>query len=65
MLSSGASLATVGRSLGHTQARTTSRYAQLAPSVQREGLRVAGEKMAALAHQPPNAKVVSLKVDRP
>lgn len=65
MLSSGASLAVVGKSLGHTQARTTSRYAQLAPSVQREGLRVAGEKMAALARQPPNAKVVSLKVDRP
>ena len=48
MLSGGASLATVGNSLGHTQARTTARYAHLQSSVQREGLRMAGEKMAAL-----------------
>jgi integrase len=48
MLSGGASLATVGKALGHTQASTTARYAQLAASVQREGLRVAGERMSAL-----------------
>lgn len=48
MLSSGAPLAAVGKALGHTQARTTARYAHLAPSVQREGLRIAGERMAAL-----------------
>lgn len=48
MLSGGSSLATVGRALGHTQASTTQRYATLAPSIQREGLRAAGERMAAL-----------------
>ncbi len=47
MLSGGASLATVGKSLGHTQARTTSRYAQLAPSIQREAARMVGERMVA------------------
>ena len=48
MLSGGASLATVGKALGHTQASTTQRYATLASSVQREGLRAAGERMVAL-----------------
>lgn len=48
MLSGGASLATVGKALGHTQASTTARYATLSSSVQRDGLRAAGEKMAAL-----------------
>lgn len=48
MLSGGSSLATVGRALGHTQASTTQRYATLAPSIQREGLRDAGQRMAAL-----------------
>lgn len=55
MLSGGASLATVGKALGHTQASTTQRYAHLAPSVQRQALRDAGERMAALAtttHKP-------------
>lgn len=47
MLSGGASLATVGKALGHTQASTTARYATLSASVQREGLRAAGERMAA------------------
>lgn len=47
MLSEGSSLATVGKALGHTQASTTARYATLAASVQREGLRAAGERMAA------------------
>jgi integrase len=48
MLSGGASLATVGKALGHTQASTTHRYATLSATVQREGLRAAGERMAAL-----------------
>lgn len=48
MLNGGASLATIGKALGHTQAATTARYAQLAPTVQREELRRAGERMAAL-----------------
>lgn len=48
MLSGGASLATIGKALGHTQASTTARYAHLAASVQREGLRAAGERMKAL-----------------
>ena len=47
MLSGGSSLATVGKALGHTQASTTQRYATLAASVQREGLREAGERMVA------------------
>lgn len=60
MLSSGAPLAAVGKALGHTQARTTARYAHLAPSVQREGLRLAGEKMRSLRAAPPSSKVVAL-----
>lgn len=48
MLSGGASLATVGKALGHTQAATTARYAHLAESVQREELKRAGERMVAL-----------------
>ncbi len=48
MLSGGASLATVGKTLGHTQAATTARYAQLSQTVQREELKRAGEAMAAL-----------------
>jgi integrase len=47
MLSGGHSLATVGKTLGHTQAATTQRYATLAPSVQREALRAVGEAMMA------------------
>lgn len=58
MLSGGASLATVGKSLGHTQPRTTARYAHLQASVQREGLRVAGEKMASLRAKAGTASVV-------
>lgn len=47
MLSGGASLATVGKTLGHTQASTTARYATLSQTVQRAGLKAAGERMAA------------------
>ena len=50
MLSGGASLATVGKALGHTQASTTARYATLSSTVQREALRAAGERMASLAN---------------
>lgn len=38
MLSTGAGLSTVGKALGHTQASTTHRYAQLFDAVQREGI---------------------------
>lgn len=48
MLSGGASLSTVGKALGHTQASTTARYAHLSQDVQREALKGAGERMAAL-----------------
>ena len=48
MLSGGASLAAVGKTLGHTQAATTARYAHLSQTVQREELKRAGERMAAL-----------------
>ena len=60
MLSGGASLATVGKALGHTQASTTQRYATLAPSVQREGLRAAGEAMVGLAGRTHSATVLRL-----
>lgn len=54
MLSGGASLATVGKALGHTQPSTTARYATLSSTVQREGLKLAGERMAAAkAHARP------------
>lgn len=48
MISGGASLATVGKALGHTQASTTQRYAHLSQTVQREELRRAGERMVGL-----------------
>lgn len=48
MLDGGASLATIGKALGHTQAATTARYAQLSGTVQREALRKVGERMASL-----------------
>ncbi|WP_443749393.1 tyrosine-type recombinase/integrase [Asticcacaulis solisilvae] len=48
ILSSGHSLAVVGKTLGHTQPATTARYAHLHSSVQREALGAAGNKMAAL-----------------
>jgi len=48
MLSGGSTLATVGKALGHTQASTTARYATLEDSVQREGLKAAGERMQGL-----------------
>ena len=60
MLSEGSSLATVGKALGHTQASTTARYATLAASVQREGLRVAGERMVAAKGRTLKGAVVSL-----
>ena len=53
MLSGGASLATVGKALGHTQGRTTERYAQLSETVQRDALRAAGERMSALRNMLP------------
>jgi integrase len=61
MLSGGASLATVGKALGHTQAATTARYAHLSQSVQREELKRAGERMAALKGSAPKAVVVTLR----
>jgi integrase len=60
MLSGGASLATVGKALGHTQAATTARYAHLSQTVQREELKRAGERMAALRGTTVKAKVVPL-----
>ena len=60
MISGGASLATVGKALGHTQAATTARYAQLSQSVQREELKRAGQRMAALRGTSVKAKVVPL-----
>jgi integrase len=64
MLSGGASLATVGKTLGHTQASTTARYAHLSPTVQRDELRKAGERMAALRGTAPAGKVVELSAKR-
>jgi integrase len=64
MLSTGASLASVGSALGHTQAATTASYAFLAPSVQREGLRRAGEKMAALKGTSKGVAVVPISAGK-
>ena len=60
MIDGQASLATVGKALGHTQAATTARYAQLSQSVQRAALKDAGERMAALKGLSPKAEVVSI-----
>jgi len=49
MLSTGSDLMTVGKSLGHTQASTTQRYAQLFEDVQRAGLSRAVDLMTAAA----------------
>jgi integrase len=46
MISTGSDLMTVGKSLGHTQASTTQRYAQLFEDVQRAGVTRAVERMA-------------------
>lgn len=46
MISTGSDLMTVGKSLGHTQASTTQRYAQLFEDVQRAGISRAVERMA-------------------
>jgi integrase len=63
MLSGGASLATVGKALGHTQATTTARYAHLSQTVQREELKRAGERMTALrGSSPGKGKVVAYGV---
>lgn len=51
MLSDGASLATVGKVLGHTQASTTARYAHLSLTVAKAALGRAGERMAKLAEK--------------
>lgn len=45
MLSEGADLATVGKTLGHTQASTTARYAQLFEEVQQDGVNRAAARM--------------------
>jgi len=60
MLSGGASLATVGKTLGHTQASTTQRYAHLAPSVQREALKEVGNRMKGLGESGQEGVVVNL-----
>jgi integrase len=60
MLSDGASLATVGKTLGHTQAATTQRYAHLSQTVQREELRRSTARMAALKGTATMADVVAL-----
>lgn len=47
MISTGSDLMTVGKSLGHTQASTTHRYAQLFEDLQRAGVSRAVSRMAA------------------
>lgn len=59
MVSGGSSLATVGKVLGHTQGRTTERYARVAATVQRDALREAGERMLAFKGRD-RARVVPL-----
>lgn len=60
MLSDGASLATVGKALGHTQVATTNRYAHLASSVQRSALGSAGRRMVASQAGKKQGEVVRL-----
>lgn len=60
MLSHGASLATVGKALGHTQPSTTARYATLAPSVQKAALGAAGDAMVAGRGATPHNPVLRL-----
>ena len=60
LVSSGFSLPTIGRLLGHTEPRTTDRYAHLADSPIREATtRYAGIIGAALAEQ--DAEVISIR----
>lgn len=61
MLSGGASLATVGRQLGHTQAATTQRYAHLMDTVQRDAGAAAGERMMALRGAGKRGEIVSIR----
>lgn len=61
MLSDGASLATVGKTLGHTQVATTNRYAHLASSVQRSALGSAGRRMMAAQAGEEQRDVVALR----
>ncbi len=67
MLSGGASLATIGKALGHTQASTTQRYAHLSQTVQRDELRRAGERMVGLwqAGKSPNVTPYQARADGP
>jgi integrase len=60
MIDGQASLATVGKALGHTQASTTARYAQMSQTVQREALKGAGERMVALRVAAGRADIVLL-----
>jgi integrase len=64
MLSGGASLATIGRQLGHTQASTTARYAHLADDVQGVAMRQAGERMVALKGTVPKGQIVVFKMEK-
>ena len=61
MLSDGASLATVGKALGHTQVATTNRYAHLASSVQRSALGSAGRRMVAAQAREKRGNVAALR----
>lgn len=60
MLSGGASLATVGKALGHTQPSTTARYAHLDDNVQRDASGAAGERMVAQRGKAKLGEVVAI-----
>ncbi len=61
MLTDGASLATVGKALGHTQVATTARYAHLADTVQGAATGLAGRRMVALVGGERRGEVVRLE----
>lgn len=63
MLSGGASLATVGKTLGHTQASTTARYAHLAKTVQRDELRKVGEHISDLQSRAREGLVIPMRME--
>jgi integrase len=56
MLDEDVSLTTIGKALGHTQAATTARYAQLRQSAQGAALKKAGDRMVRSRRPPPSAR---------
>ena len=52
MVADGASLSVIGRTLGHTQAQTTARYAHVADQTQRNATAAVGKRLVKLGNRP-------------